>query len=86
MVALLLLGVSATSYYVGYNNSNNKHFEAACLQADFIHSLMDYPKDVQLTSSEIEESYYEWFQDLEYGVYETKHLTLKDLENYSWAY
>lgn len=82
----LLCGVSAVSYYVGYHNNDTKNYEAACLQADFIHSLMDYPKDVQLTSSEIEESYYEWFQDLEYGVYETKHLTLKDLENYYWCY
>ena len=36
--------------------------------------------------AEIEEAYYEWFQDLDYGVYNTKHLTLNTLESYSWCY
>lgn len=80
------------SLYVAHQelkDSCQKHYEAACLQADFIRSLMDWDFNQTGPSigSEIEESYYEWFQDLELGNYKTKKLTdIKQLEAYHWCY
>ena len=84
--ASLLLAGCAVSYWMGYNAQDGKNYEAACLQADFIHHLMDSDKEPSINGSEVEESFYEWFQDLDMGVYNTKHLSLKELEDYSWCY
>ena len=55
----------------------------ACLEADFIHFWMD---DEDL-GPEIEESYYEWFQDLDIGVYNTKYVrSIDEMKKYSWCY
>ena len=36
---------------------------------------------------ELEESFYEYFQDLEIGAYKTQHVrSVKDLNNFSWCY
>ena len=42
---LLLIVVAIVSYNLGYQKNQEeriKHYEAACLQADFIRSLMDW--------------------------------------------
>lgn len=85
---LVLLIVGAVSYTLGYHNNDTKNYEAACLYADFVHSWMDEDIDVMYNpGSEIEESFYEWFQDLEYGIYNTKHLkSVKEMESYAWCY
>lgn len=90
---VLLLATNMVSFFLGLNTRNSeqtKDYEAACLQADFIHSLMDWNETLEgglSVSSEIEESYYEWFQDLDCGIYKTKSLTdIKELLNYSWCY
>lgn len=86
---VLLLATNAVSYYVGFNNNDTKNYEAACLQADFIRSLMDWDFNQTGPSigAEIEESYYEWFQDLELGNYKTKKLKdIRQLEEYHWCY
>ena len=87
------------SYYYNFDNlfevhqelkdSCGKHYEAACLQADFIRHLMDWDFNQTGPSigAEIEESYYEWFQDLDCDIYKTKHITdIKQLEEYHWCY
>lgn len=85
-VALLLAGC-AVSYWCGYHNNDTKNYEAACLQADFIHYLMSWDGECWNVGSEVEESYYEWFQDLDIGIYNTKHLTdIKQLNEYCWCY
>lgn len=86
ILALLVVGV--VSYCLGYHNNDTKNYEAACLYADFVHSWMDEDIDVMYNpGSEIEESFYEWFQDLEYGIYNTKYLkSVKDMEAYAWCY
>lgn len=84
---LLVVAAGVLGYYAGYTNKNTKDYEAACLQADFIHSLMDKQDSVLYRpGAEIEESFYEWFQDLDDGIYNTKHITLKELEKYCWCY
>lgn len=87
LLLLLLVIVSNVITYVVTTGNNQKDFEAAYLQADFIHYLMDNEDSILYNpGAEIEEAYYEWFQDLDYGVYNTKHLTLNNLESYSWCY
>jgi hypothetical protein len=86
---VLLLATNAVSYWLGYNAQDGKNYEAACLQADFIRNLMDW--DIHSTGPtighEIEESWYEWYQDLNYGVYNTKYIKdIKDFDEYHWSY
>ena len=87
---VLLLATNAVSYYVGFNNNDTKNYEAACLQADFIRYLIDHfdgETECANIGSEIEECYYEWFQELDNGNFNTKHITdIKDFEEYSWCY
>lgn len=57
-----------------------KHFEAACLLGDYAHLSMD-------KNPENEELFYEMFQDLDIGSYETPFINnVDELDNYSWAY
>ena len=86
---VLLLATNAVSYYLG-RQSREKDYEAACLQADFIRFAIDsfngetYCANI---GSEIEELWYETYQDLDMGIYNTKHITdIKDFESYGWWY
>lgn len=89
---LLLIVVAIVSYNLGYQKNQEeriKHYEAACLQADFIRSLMDWDFNETGPSigSEIEESWYEWYQDLPLGNYKTQYIKdIRDFEEYYWAY
>lgn len=84
---VLLCGACVASYLCGYYNNDTKNYEAACLEADFIHCLMDYEPDSSINGSEVEELFYEWFQDLDIGIYNTKRLKdVKELEQYHWCY
>lgn len=74
-VATLFLMIA---YEIGYQRNSGKDYEAACLQADFIHQMMD-------ENPEIEEAFYERYQDMD--VYNTSYLkSIKELDKYSWCY
>jgi len=78
--AVLLCVVSAVSYYVGYHNSDTKNYEAACLQADFIRFIIDdFNGETEMANigAEIENSYEEFFQDLDNSnIWKTSRLPL----------
>lgn len=87
----LLLALSlALSFTLGFccasiqrSAQNVKDYEAACLLMDCIRNMMDSEE----IGSEVEESYYEWFQDLDMGIYNTEELKdIRDLEDYYWCY
>lgn len=81
LVLAYVLGFSC--YCVGYNNAHTRDYEAACLLMDCMRSMMDSEE----IGSEVEESYYEWFQDLDMGIYNTEELKdIRDLEDYYWCY
>lgn len=89
-VALLCV-VSAVSFKVGrnyeYTYFGKKDYEAACLQADFIRYLIDHfngETECANIGSEIEECYYEYFQDIE--QYKTSIKDVKEFDNYYWSY
>lgn len=92
-VALLLAGC-AVSFCVGrnyeYHQFGERNFEAACLQADFIRYLIDHfdgETECANIGSEIEECYYEYFQDLDNGEFGTKEIRdIRDFEEYYWCY
>lgn len=88
---VLLCVVSAVSYYVGYHNSDTKNYEAACLQADFIRFIIDdFDGETEMANigAEIENSYEEFFQDLDnQNIWKTSKITsIKDFEEYYWCY
>lgn len=87
------------SYYYNYEDlfkthqelkdSCQKHYEAACLEADFIRYLIDHFDGDSICwniGAEIENSYDEFFMDLDCGIFNTKYLTLKELDSYGWCY
>jgi hypothetical protein len=81
---VLLLATNAVSYLAGYHNNDSKNYEVACLQADFIHRLMDWDEECWNVGAEVEELWYECYQDLELGNYNTKHVhSIEDLNGYS---
>lgn len=81
LVLVYVLGFSC--YCMGYNNAHTRDYEAACLLMDCMRSMMDSEE----IGSEVEESYYEWFQDLDMGIYNTEELKdIRDLEDYYWCY
>ena len=85
-VAILIVSC-AVSYYVGYHNNDTKNYEAACLQADFIRYLIDHfdgETECANIGSEIEESYYEYFTDIE--NFKTSIKDIKELNDYYWCY
>jgi len=88
-VALLLAGC-AVSYYAGYHNNDTKNYEAACLQADFIRYLVDhFDEETECFNigAEIENSYEEYFGDIDCGCFKTKYIThISDFDNYYWCY
>lgn len=67
-----------------------KHYEAACLEGDFVRYLIDHFDGITGCANigaEIEESYYEYFDGLELGLFKTHNIkSIKDFENYSWCY
>ena len=74
-IAILFLIIA---YGIGYSRSSGKDYEVACLQADFIHQMMD-------ENPESKEAFYERYQDLD--VYNTSYLkSIKEFEEYSWCY
>lgn len=88
---VLLCVVSAVSYYVGYHNNDTKNYEAACLQADFIRFIIDdFDGETEMANigAEIENSYEEFFQDLDNSnIWKTSKITsIKDFESYYWCY
>ena len=88
---VLLCVVSAVSYYVGYHNNDTKNYEAACLQADFIRFIIDdFDGETEMANigAEIENSYEEFFQDLDnQNIWKTSKITsIKDFEEYYWCY
>ena len=89
-VAILLVSC-AVSYYVGYHNNDTKNYEAACLQADFIRYIIDdFDGETEMANigAEIENSYEEFFQDLDnQNIWKTSKITsIKDFESYYWCY
>lgn len=94
------VGREYESYYYSVDNlfevhqelkdSCEKNYEAACLLADFPRYLMDHfdgETSCANIGMEIEECYYEWFQELDNGGFNTKYVTsIKDFDNYSWCY
>ena len=91
---LLLLATNTVSYWAGTNNKNlqnGKDYEAACLQADFIRYLIDHfdgETEMANIGMEIENSYEEFFQDLDnHNIWKTDHIkSIKDLDTYYWCY
>lgn len=87
---MLLCVVSAVSYWCGYTNNDTKNYEAACLQADFIRWIIDdFDGQTECANigAEIEESYYEWFQELPSGNFKTKYIKdARQFEDYYWCY
>ena len=88
---VLLCVVSAVSYYVGYHNNDTKNYEAACLQADFIRFIIDdFDGETEMANigAEIENSYEEFFQDLDNSnIWKTtKVKSIRDFEEYYWYY
>lgn len=90
VIAVIVLLVMNVVTLIGYFHKDSKDYEAACLQADFIRYLIDHfdgETECANIGSEIEECYYEWFQELDNGNFNTKHITdIKDFEEYSWCY
>lgn len=89
-VAVLLV-LCAVSYYAGYLNNDTKNYEAACLQADFIRFIIDdFDGETEMANigAEIENSYEEFFQDLNNSnIWKTSKITsIKDFEEYYWCY
>jgi hypothetical protein len=91
---LLLLATNAVSYWAGtYRNDlqRGKDYEAACLQADFIRYIIDeFDGETEMANigMEIENSYEEFFQDLDnHTIWKTQHIkSMKDFEEYYWCY
>ena len=86
----LVTAIMLVATVLVFMNSNKKNYEAACLQADFIRYAIDFfdgETECANIGSEIEECYYEWFQELDNGAFNTKHIThIKDFEQYYWCY
>ena len=88
---ILLCVVSAVSYSIGYHNSDTKNYEAACLQADFIRFIIDdFDGETEMANigAEIENSYEEFFQDLDnQNIWKTSKIhSIRDFEEYYWCY
>ena len=86
LLALSLVLAFALGFCCAYTQRSAqsvKDYEAACLLMDCIRNMMDSEE----IGSEVEESYYEWFQDLDMGIYNTRELNdIRDLEDYYWCY
>ena len=70
-------------------DSCQKHYEAACLQADFIRHAIDHfngETECWNIGAEIEDSYYEWFQELD-SNFNTEYIKdVRQFGQYSWCY
>lgn len=87
----LLIGVSLVlAFALGFCCASMQHsaqsvkdYEAACLLMDCIRNMIDSEE----IGFEVEESFHEWFDDLNIGVYNTRELNdIRDLEDYYWCY
>ena len=90
LITAAFIVACVTSYSLGYKECQEKHYEAACLQADFIRYIIDHfsgEQEMFDIGKEIENSYEEFFGDLDEGIFKTKHITnIKDFDQYSWCY
>ena len=92
-ISLLIVGCMV-SYNAGRATEYKEHtkdYEAACLQADFIRYIIDeFDGETSMANigMEIENSYEEFFQDLDnHNIWKTNHIkSIKDLDNYYWCY
>jgi hypothetical protein len=81
LVLAFALGFCCAS--IQHSAQSTRDYEAACLLMDCLRNMMDSEE----IGSEVEESYYEWFQDLDMGIYNTEELKdIRDLEDYYWCY
>lgn len=90
LITATFIVACVTSYSLGYKECSDKHYEAACLQADFIRYIIDHfdgETEMFNIGRKIENSYEEFFGDLDEGIFKTKHITnIKDFDQYSWCY
>lgn len=79
-----------SEYFKNIKKECQKHYEAACLEGDFVRYLIDHFDGITECANigaEIEESYYEYFDGLELGLFKTHNIkSIRDFENYSWCY
>lgn len=64
-----------------------KHYEVACLQADFIRYLFDHfdgEQECANIGAEIEECYYEYFTDIQ--NFKTHVKDIREFDEYYWSY
>ena len=82
--------VNRQNSYSYITESTIKDYEAACLQADFIRYIIDHfdgETSCANIGAEIEESYYEFFDGLDLGQFNTNGIkSIKDFESYGWCY
>lgn len=82
-VCLVAYIIGLLGFCIGSTSTHTRDYEAACLLHDCIRTMMDD----EIIGSEVEEHYYEFFQDLDMGVYNTKKLTdIDQLKEYYWCY
>jgi hypothetical protein len=91
VIAVIVLLVTNVVTLIGYFYKDSKDYEAACLQADFIRYLIDHfdgETEMANIGMEIENSYEEFFQDLDnHTIWKTDHIkSIKDLDTYYWCY
>ena len=86
----ILIGL-LVSFYIGKSIGEShctKDFEAACLQADFIRYLIsnfDGETEMFNIGAEIENSYEEYFQELDNGNFGTQAIrSIRDFDAYHW--
>ena len=90
VIAVIVLLVMNVVTFIGYFHKGTKDYEAACLQADFIRYLIDHfdgETECANIGSEIDECYYEYFTDIDAGIFKTEGIKdIKDFEDYYWCY
>jgi hypothetical protein len=76
-----------SEYFKNIKKECQKHYEVACLEADFIRYLIDHfdgETECANIGMEIEECYYEYFTDIE--NFKTHIKSPKEFDNYYWCY
>ena len=95
LVVLAILHVGCgIGYHIGKaveRKNHTKDYEAACLQADFIRYIIDeFDGETEMANigMEIENSYEEYFQDLDnHNIWKTDYVkSIRDFKDYYWCY